>query len=284
MAEANETGASFDVVVVGAGFSGLYLLHRLRQAGFSALRGRHGRRRGRHLVLEPLSRCALRRGELGVQLLVQPRARDRSGSGPSATPASPRSCATRSTWPTGSTCVATSASTHRVQRPHFDDATTEVDHHHTRSRRQRRATHSRSSSWPRAVSAAPTCPSSRGATRSPAPATTPALAARGCRLHGQAGGRHRHRLVGRAVDPADRRAGARPHRLPAHGHATRCRRTTARPTPHAWPRASRAATPTASRRAGRWPAYRFRRSPSPAGSSARPSAARASSRRGRRAT
>ncbi len=37
MAEANETGASFDVVVVGAGFSGLYLLHRLRQAGFSTL-------------------------------------------------------------------------------------------------------------------------------------------------------------------------------------------------------------------------------------------------------
>lgn len=28
---------AFDVVVVGAGFSGLYLLHRLRKAGFSAI-------------------------------------------------------------------------------------------------------------------------------------------------------------------------------------------------------------------------------------------------------
>jgi len=31
-----DTAVDFDVVVVGAGFSGLYLLHRLRQLGWSA--------------------------------------------------------------------------------------------------------------------------------------------------------------------------------------------------------------------------------------------------------
>jgi cyclohexanone monooxygenase len=35
-AEARPAGASFDVVVVGAGFAGLYMLHRLRGLGFSA--------------------------------------------------------------------------------------------------------------------------------------------------------------------------------------------------------------------------------------------------------
>ena len=43
------------------------------------------------------------------------------------------------------------------------------------------------------------------------------LAARGCRLHRQAGRRDRHRIVGHPVDPADRRAGRPAHRLPAHG-------------------------------------------------------------------
>jgi cyclohexanone monooxygenase len=31
-----EVGATFDAVVVGAGFAGLYMLHRLRGLGFSA--------------------------------------------------------------------------------------------------------------------------------------------------------------------------------------------------------------------------------------------------------
>ena len=42
------------------------------------------------------------------------------------------------------------------------------------------------------------------------------LAPRGRRLHRQAGRRHRHRLVGHPVDPADRRAGRRADGLPAH--------------------------------------------------------------------
>ncbi len=43
------------------------------------------------------------------------------------------------------------------------------------------------------------------------------LAARGGRLHRQAGRRDRHRIVGHPVHPAHRRAGRPAHRLPAHG-------------------------------------------------------------------
>ena len=57
------------------------------------------------------------------------------------------------------------------------------------------------------------------------------LAARGRRLHRQAGRRDRHRLVRDPVDPAHRRAGGAPHRLPAHARTTRSRRTTGRSTP-----------------------------------------------------
>ncbi len=48
----------FDAIIIGAGMSGLFLLHRLRGLGMKStrLRGRHRRRR--HLVLEPLSRRA----------------------------------------------------------------------------------------------------------------------------------------------------------------------------------------------------------------------------------
>ena len=31
-----ETGTEFDAVIVGAGFAGMYMLHRLREQGFSA--------------------------------------------------------------------------------------------------------------------------------------------------------------------------------------------------------------------------------------------------------
>ena len=63
-----------DVVVVGAGFAGLYMLHRLRQLGLSAGRPRVGRRRRRHVVLEPLPRRPLRHPDDRLHLLVRPRA------------------------------------------------------------------------------------------------------------------------------------------------------------------------------------------------------------------
>ena len=52
-----QAAEAYDVVVVGAGFAGMYMLHRLRGFGFSARVLRAGRRRRRHLVLESLSRA-----------------------------------------------------------------------------------------------------------------------------------------------------------------------------------------------------------------------------------
>ena len=83
-----------DVVVVGAGFAGLYMLHRLRGLGFSADGDRERRRRRRHVVLEPLSRCALRHREHRLLVQLRPRAWSASGSGRSATRRSRRSSAT----------------------------------------------------------------------------------------------------------------------------------------------------------------------------------------------
>ncbi len=86
---------SFDAVVVGAGFAGLYMLHRLRE--HSACRVR---------VLEPAdgvggtwywnrypgARCDIESIDYSYYLLR--RARSRSGTGRSATRRSPRSSAT----------------------------------------------------------------------------------------------------------------------------------------------------------------------------------------------
>ncbi len=64
----------FDAVVVGAGFAGMYMLHRLRGLGLFGAGVRGRRRRRRHLVLESLSRRALRRREHAVLLLLFGRA------------------------------------------------------------------------------------------------------------------------------------------------------------------------------------------------------------------
>ncbi len=50
------------------------------------------------------------------------RSSSRSGPGPSATPPSPRSSTTSTTWPTGSTCAATSGSTPAIASARFDEA------------------------------------------------------------------------------------------------------------------------------------------------------------------
>src|SRR5258708_16016415 len=51
-----------EILVVGGGFGGLLLWHRLSEAGFTDVRFcEKGGRRRRHLVLEPLSRHRLRR-------------------------------------------------------------------------------------------------------------------------------------------------------------------------------------------------------------------------------
>ena len=60
-----------DAVVVGAGFAGLYLLHRLRGLGFRTVVLDAGRGRRGHLVLEPVPGGPLRRREHGVLVLVR---------------------------------------------------------------------------------------------------------------------------------------------------------------------------------------------------------------------
>ena len=105
----------FDAVVIGAGFSGLYM----RSTGSATSwtegpRLRGGRRRRRHLVLEPLPRRPVRLRELLLLATRSPRSSSRSGCGAASTPSSRRSCATSNTWPTASTCGATSSSSTRV--------------------------------------------------------------------------------------------------------------------------------------------------------------------------
>ena len=62
--------ADVDVLVVGAGITGIYQLYRAREAGFSALLLEAGGGVGRHLVLEPLPRRAVRLRELHLRLPV----------------------------------------------------------------------------------------------------------------------------------------------------------------------------------------------------------------------
>ena len=100
----------FDAIVIGAGMSGLYQLYRLRELGLAGARVRGRHRRRRHLVLEPLSRRALRFRELFLRLLLLARSCWRNGTGPSISPPSRRPCAISTTSPTSSTCAATSSS------------------------------------------------------------------------------------------------------------------------------------------------------------------------------
>ena len=69
----------YDAVVVGAGISGLYLLHRLRRLGLSVLVVDAGDGHRRHLVLEPLPGRALRHREHDYSYSFVARAASRSG-------------------------------------------------------------------------------------------------------------------------------------------------------------------------------------------------------------
>ena len=117
--------------------------------------------------------------------------------------ASPRSCATRSTSPTGSTSAATSVRHPSRSRAHFDEEASRWTVTHRRRRRAERplrrdgdrlpvvdqhARHSRARSVPRLD------------------LPHRSLAPRGGRLRRATGRRRRHRIVGDPVDPADRRS------------------------------------------------------------------------------
>ncbi|MGJ3626919.1 hypothetical protein AB5I41_08510 [Sphingomonas sp. MMS24-JH45] len=98
-----------DAVVVGAGFGGLYMVHKLRGLQLDSP-GFEPARMGL-LVLERLSRRAVRRGEPVLQLLLRSRAGAGMGVDRTVPPLSPRSCVTWATSPTGLTCVAGTSST-----------------------------------------------------------------------------------------------------------------------------------------------------------------------------
>ena len=61
---------AYDVVIVGAGFAGLYSLHRFRGLGLqgAGIRGCQGY--WRNVVLEPISRCAMRHRKHAVLVFV----------------------------------------------------------------------------------------------------------------------------------------------------------------------------------------------------------------------
>ena len=70
-----------DVAVVGAGFAGLYLLHRLPQSRPDDRCIGRGRRRRWHLVLEPISRRTLRHSDYRLQLHLRPGTGERVEAG-----------------------------------------------------------------------------------------------------------------------------------------------------------------------------------------------------------
>ncbi len=64
------SAADVDVLIVGAGITGIYQLYRALEAGFSAVLLEAGDGVGGHVVLEPLSRSPVRLGELHLRLPV----------------------------------------------------------------------------------------------------------------------------------------------------------------------------------------------------------------------
>ena len=92
------------------GMSGMYQLYRLRELGLAGagVRGRHRRRR--HLVLEPLSRRALRFRELFLRLLLLAGAAGGMGLVRAFRRPAGNAALSATTSPTSSTCAATSSS------------------------------------------------------------------------------------------------------------------------------------------------------------------------------
>ena len=90
-------GVTVDAIVIGAGFAGLYAVHRLSVGGPDGAGHRGRAERRRHLVLEPLSRCALRRRKRRLLILFRRRAAERldvdgAVRGAARDPGVPRPC------------------------------------------------------------------------------------------------------------------------------------------------------------------------------------------------
>ena len=241
-----------DAVVVGAGFAGMYMLYRLRELGYRAVVFEAGRRRRRHVVLEPLPGRPLRRREPRLLLLVLARARAGVGLDRALRRRQPEILryadhvadrfdlrrdirfetrvrrARSSTRPSARWTVATDQG---------DEVSAPVLHHGGRLPLGAEATR-RSPGLE--TFAGPTYHTGRWPHE-------------GVDFTGQRVGRHRHRLVGHPVDPGHRRS--RPATSPCSSarRTTACRRCNAPltgrgpagdegrlPRPSAWPPATRA--------------------------------------------
>ena len=117
----------FEAVIVGAGFAGMYMLHRLRGMGlsvrvFEAGSGVSGTWYWNRYQVR--ATC----GEHCSILTSSRRSSSRSGFGPSDMRRSRKSCATSTMWQTGLTCAATFSSTHGCIRRGFVTATLSSTH------------------------------------------------------------------------------------------------------------------------------------------------------------
>ena len=222
--------AQLDVVVVGAGFAGMYMLHRLRELGFST-----ARLRGRRATSAAPGTGTATRAPAATSRASTTRTRStpsssRSGSGPSATRPSPRSCATPTTSPTASTCAATSSSTPGSRAPCSTRRPTAG--RSTDRRAATRRSRPASSCWPSAACRRPRTPRSPGLDTFAGPTYhTGRWPHEGVDFTGQRVGVIGTGSSGDPVDPADRRAGRPPHRLPADAELHDAGAATRRSTP-----------------------------------------------------
>ena len=251
-----------DVVVVGAGFAGLYLLHRLRELGFSD-RGARGR---------PTTSAAPGTGTATRAPAATSRA---STTRTRFDPELDDEWAWSEKYATQPEILRYLAARRRQARPAPRHPVLDPGRRGGVGRRRRRRWRSRTDATATTI----TCRLLRDGHRLPVGAEGPRhrrrrplrrrgllhqpLAARGRRLHRQAGRRDRHRLVGHPVDPDHRRAGRAADRVPAHaelldpgaqrpdpgGQARRARRPTATRTARR-PSGRAAACPCEPRRDG----------------------------------
>ena len=225
---------SYDAVIVGAGFGGhVHAPPACANLGFSAKVIERRRRRRRDVVLEPLSRCPLRRREPQLLVLVLDRSSSRSGLEREVLAAARDPRRTPTTWPIASTSARTSssrpASTRRC-------GTTSAAAGPSPRRRARRisAQFYIMASGCLSHSKLPEIPGVESFAGPDVPHRP--LAARGRRLHRPARRRHRHRIVGHPVDPGHRRAGRPTDGVPAHTELQHARRQPpARPEPRSTP-------------------------------------------------
>ena len=104
-----------DVAVVGAGFAGLYLLIRLRRAGFTAVALEAADDVGGTWYWNryPGARCDIQTTDYSYTFDPE---LETAGNGQRSTQPSPRSCATWASSPIATTCGATFASAPRSRR------------------------------------------------------------------------------------------------------------------------------------------------------------------------